>query len=230
MGVGIGAWLGPVGGYGASGNHRRNYWNGRGGMQLSNAEYYKYFVSCCTDMINKYDFRFFKFDGISAQGTAFGPDKGDTGIENAEGIISIERDVRMAPGDSAEVDQYRFVFRGVETHKGPNYSAMRGTMDVYRGDQQVAVMHPEKRFYFVQRNTMTEAAIDAGLFRDLYVAMGEQLDGDAWAVRLYHKPFIRWIWLGALFMTAGGLLAASDRRYRIKVKEDKTAMAGGHTQ
>ena len=91
-------------------------------------------------------------------------------------------------------------------------------------------MHPEKRFYFVQRNTMTEAAIDAGLFRDLYVAMGEQLDGDAWAVRLYHKPFIRWIWLGALFMTAGGLLAASDRRYRIKVKEDKTAMAGGHTQ
>ncbi len=145
-------------------------------------------------------------------------------------VYSIERDVRMAPGDSAEVDQYRFVFRGVETHKGPNYSAMRGTMDVYRGDQQVAVMHPEKRFYFVQRNTMTEAAIDAGLFRDLYVAMGEQLDGDAWAVRLYHKPFIRWIWLGALFMTAGGLLAASDRRYRIKVKEDKTAMAGGHTQ
>lgn len=99
MGVGIGAWLGPVGGYGASGNHRRNYWNGRGGMQLSNAEYYKYFVSCCTNMINKYDFRFFKFDGISAQGTAFGPDKGDTGIENAEGIISIERDVRKSRPD-----------------------------------------------------------------------------------------------------------------------------------
>ncbi len=94
MGVGIGAWLGPVGGYGASGTYRRKYWNGRGGMQLSNAEYYKYFVSCCTDMINKYDFRFFKFDGISAQGTAYGPDAGDTGIENAEGIISIERDVR----------------------------------------------------------------------------------------------------------------------------------------
>ena len=99
MGVGIGAWLGPVGGYGASGNHRRNYWNGRGGMQLSNAEYYKYFVSCCTDMINKYDFRFFKFDGISAQGTAYGPDAGDTGIENAEGIISIERDVRKSRPD-----------------------------------------------------------------------------------------------------------------------------------
>lgn len=99
MGVGIGAWLGPVGGYGASGTYRRKYWNGRGGMQLSNAEYYKYFVSCCTDMINKYDFRFFKFDGISAQGTAYGPDAGDTGIENAEGIISIERDVRKSRPD-----------------------------------------------------------------------------------------------------------------------------------
>lgn len=99
MGVGIGAWLGPVGGYGKSGTYRRKYWNGRGGMQLSNAEYYKYFVSCCTDMINKYDFRFFKFDGISAQGTAFGPDAGDTGIENAEGIISIERDVRKSRPD-----------------------------------------------------------------------------------------------------------------------------------
>lgn len=99
MGVGIGAWLGPVGGYGASGTYRRRYWNGRGGMQLSNAEYYKYFVSCCTDMINKYDFRFFKFDGISAQGTAYGPDAGDTGIENAEGIISIERDVRKSRPD-----------------------------------------------------------------------------------------------------------------------------------
>lgn len=99
MGVGIGAWLGPVGGYGGSGTYRRKYWNGRGGMQLSNAEYYKYFVNCCTDMINKYDFRFFKFDGISAQGTAYGPDAGDTGIENAEGIISIERDVRKSRPD-----------------------------------------------------------------------------------------------------------------------------------
>lgn len=141
-------------------------------------------------------------------------------------VYSLERDVRMAPGDSAEVNQYRFVFRGVEEHKGPNYSAVRGTMEVYSGERQVAVMHPEKRFYFVQRNTMTEAAIDAGLFRDLYVAMGEPLDGDAWAVRLYHKPFVRWIWLGALFMAAGGFLAASDRRYRLRMKEARTMMAG----
>jgi cytochrome c-type biogenesis protein CcmF len=141
-------------------------------------------------------------------------------------VYSLERDVRMAPGDSVDVNQYRFVFRGVEAHNGPNYSAQRGTMDVYDGERQVAVMHPEKRFYFVQRNTMTEAAIDAGLFRDLYVAMGEPLGGEAWAIRLYHKPFVRWIWLGALLMAAGGLLAALDRRYRLNVKAVSVAMAG----
>ena len=99
MGVGIGAWLGPVGGYGGSGTYRRNYWNNRGGMQLSNESYYNYFIDCCKSMINNYDFRFFKFDGISAQGTAFGPDDGDAGIENAEGIISIEREVRKTRPD-----------------------------------------------------------------------------------------------------------------------------------
>lgn len=99
MGVGIGAWLGPVGGYGQSGTYRRKYWNSRGGMQLSNPTYYQYFVDCCKNMIKQYDFRFFKFDGISAQGTAFGPDEGDTGIENAEAIINIERDVRKARPD-----------------------------------------------------------------------------------------------------------------------------------
>lgn len=99
MGVGIGAWLGPVGGYGGSGTYRRKYWENRGGMQLSNEAYYNYFIDCCNNMINNYDFRFFKFDGISAQGTAFGPDEGDTGIENAEGIISIERAVRKTLPD-----------------------------------------------------------------------------------------------------------------------------------
>ncbi len=99
MGAGIGAWLGPVGGYGGSGTYRRNYWSSRGGMQLSNQTYRDYFVKCCTDMIDKYDFRFFKFDGISAQGTAYGPDSGDTGIENAEAIIDIEKDVRKKRED-----------------------------------------------------------------------------------------------------------------------------------
>ena len=94
MGAGIGAWLGPVGGYGESGTYRRGYWKDRGGMQLSNREYYDYFVKCSGDMIDRYDFRFFKYDGISAQASAVGPDLTDAGIENCEAIISIERDVR----------------------------------------------------------------------------------------------------------------------------------------
>jgi len=138
---------------------------------------------------------------------------------------SVERDVRLAPGDSVTVGDYRFVFTGVEKLHGPNYSATRGTMDVLDGEHLVTTLHPEKRFYFVQRNAMTEAAIDAGLFRDLYVAMGELLEGDAWAVRIYHKPFVRWVWLGALFMAAGGLLAASDRRYRLKVTSSRVVTA-----
>lgn len=99
MGTGIGAWLGPVGGYGGCGTYRRKYWSSQGGMQLSNEKYYNYFVDCCNNMIKNYDFRFFKFDGISAQGTAYGPDAGDTGIENAEAIINIERDVRKTRPD-----------------------------------------------------------------------------------------------------------------------------------
>lgn len=99
MGAGVGAWLGPVGGYGASGTYRRNYWKGQGGMQLSNDKYYDYFVRCCNDMIEKYDFRFFKFDGISAQFSATGPDLTDTGLENCEAIISTENDVRKKRPD-----------------------------------------------------------------------------------------------------------------------------------
>lgn len=99
MGVGIGAWLGPVGGYGASGEYRRGYWSGRGGMQLSNPAYYDYFVKCSIDMIDKYDFRFFKYDGISAQFTSVGPDMTDAGLENCEAIISIENDVRKKRKD-----------------------------------------------------------------------------------------------------------------------------------
>ena len=99
MGAGIGAWLGPVGGYGASGEYRRSYWKGRGGMQLSNPTYYDYFVKCSSDMIDKYDFRFFKYDGISAQFSAVGPDMTDAGLENCEGIISIENDVRKKRKD-----------------------------------------------------------------------------------------------------------------------------------
>ena len=99
MGTGIGAWLGPVGGYGQSGEYRRAYWRSKGGMQLSNEDYYNFFIRCCTNMIDRYDFRFFKFDGISAQASAIGPDEGTRGEENAEDIISIERAVRQKRPD-----------------------------------------------------------------------------------------------------------------------------------
>ena len=99
MGTGIGAWLGPVGGYGQSGEYRRAYWRSKGGMQLSNEDYYNFFIRCCTNMIDRYDFRFFKFDGISAQASAIGPDEGTRGEENAEAIICIERAVRQKRPD-----------------------------------------------------------------------------------------------------------------------------------
>lgn len=99
MGTGIGAWLGPVGGYGQSGEYRRAYWRSKGGMQLSNEDYYNFFIRCCTNMIDRYDFRFFKFDGISAQASAIGPNEGTRGEENAEAIISIERAVRQKRPD-----------------------------------------------------------------------------------------------------------------------------------
>ncbi|MDP2227956.1 MAG: cytochrome c-type biogenesis CcmF C-terminal domain-containing protein, partial [Moraxellaceae bacterium] len=139
---------------------------------------------------------------------------------------SIERDVRMAPGESVEMGAYRFVFLGTDHREGPNYSAEHGVVDVYRGERKVKTLEPEKRFYHAQRNTMTEAAIDAGLFRDLYIAMGEPLGEGAWAVRIYHKPFIRWIWLGSIFMAAGGLLAMMDRRYRLRQKSGSSVAEG----
>jgi len=131
---------------------------------------------------------------------------------------SFERDMRMAPGDAVELGGYRFVFEGAAHHEGPNFISDRGTVRVFEGEQQIAVLHPEKRLYTVQQSVMTEAGIDAGLTRDLFVALGEPLEQGAWAVRVHIKPFVRWIWLGALMMGFGGFLAAADKRYRMKVK------------
>ncbi|SEI39743.1 cytochrome c-type biogenesis protein CcmF [Azotobacter beijerinckii] len=131
---------------------------------------------------------------------------------------SAERDLRMAPGDAVELGGYRFVFEGTRRHQGPNFVADRASVRVFDGDDEVTVLHPEKRLYTVQRMPMTEAGIDAGLARDLYVALGEPLENGAWAVRLHIKPFVRWIWLGGLMMAFGAALAACDRRYRLKVK------------
>ena len=127
---------------------------------------------------------------------------------------SIEKDVRMATGETFVVAGYEFQFNGVADHRGANYDARRGEFLVTRNQQPVATLYPEKRTYLVQKNPMTEAAIDPGFTRDLYVALGQPLGAEAWAVRIYYKPFIRWIWLGALVMALGGLLAATDKRYR----------------
>ncbi|WP_197020060.1 heme lyase CcmF/NrfE family subunit [Zestomonas thermotolerans] len=131
---------------------------------------------------------------------------------------SAERDLRMAPGDSLELAGYRFVFEGTQHYEGPNFTSDHGTVRVLRDGEEVAVLHPEKRLYRVQQSVMTEAGIDAGFTRDLYVALGEPLENGAWAVRLHVKPYVRWIWLGGLLTAFGGLLAALDRRYRVKVK------------
>jgi cytochrome c-type biogenesis protein CcmF len=128
---------------------------------------------------------------------------------------SVEKDLRMAQGDAYPIGQYSFRFDGVEEIPGPNYLSQTGTVTVLKDGAITAVLHPEKRVYLVQQMPMTEAAIDAGFTRDLYVALGEPLaDGKSWAVRLYYKPFVRWIWLGPLIMVIGGGLSATDRRYR----------------
>lgn len=131
---------------------------------------------------------------------------------------SYERDLRMAPGDSVELGGYRFQFDGAVHHEGPNFTSDKGTVRVFAGERQIKVLHPEKRLYTVQQTTMTEAGIDAGFTRDLFVALGEPLEQGAWAVRIHIKPFVRWIWLGGLLMALGGFLAAADKRYRIKVR------------
>jgi cytochrome c-type biogenesis protein CcmF len=129
-------------------------------------------------------------------------------------ITSIERDLKMSPGSSTEVRGLTFTLKAIEPYQGPNFRADRGVFEVRSGDRLVATLHPQKRMYS-GRQVMTEAAIDPGLTRDLYVSLGEPLEGgSAWAVRIYHKPFIRWIWLGALMMMAGGFIAAADRRLR----------------
>ncbi|MCK4843027.1 MAG: heme lyase CcmF/NrfE family subunit, partial [Methylococcales bacterium] len=130
-------------------------------------------------------------------------------------IYSIEKDVKMMPGDTLEMSGYVFEFHGVKVTEGPNYLANQGALTVTYQGKEVAKLEPQKREYRVQKMPMTEAAIDAGLFRDLFVAIGEPLGKEgAWSLRVYYKSFIRWIWLGAIFMGVGGFIAATDKRYR----------------
>ncbi|MCX4028957.1 heme lyase CcmF/NrfE family subunit [Endozoicomonas sp. SM1973] len=138
-------------------------------------------------------------------------------------FYSIERDIKLAPGDSVNLAGYQFLFKGIQEKQGPNYVAQQGQLVVTKDEQVVASLKPEKRRYPVQQNVMTEAAIDPGLFRDLYVALGEPLDeSGAWAVRVHFKAFVRLIWLGALLMALGGVLAALDKRYRLRLTAKQT--------
>ena len=147
--------------------------------------------------------------------------------------FDVEKDIRMSPGQSIELSGYRFRFDGAQPHNGPNYRSQLGTVRVFKGDSEVAVLKPEKRTYLVQTKPMTEAGIDAGFWRDIYVSLGEPLGGGDWSLRLYYKPMVRWIWLGALLIGAGGLLAASDPRYRNPLRQrgrtpaDKAGLAAG---
>jgi cytochrome c-type biogenesis protein CcmF len=136
-----------------------------------------------------------------------------------------ERDVRMNVGDTIMAGGYEFRFNGVTQTPGPNYVAGVGHVTVNKDGRLVGELHPEKREYNVSGMPLTEASIQTGVFRDLYVSLGEPIpesDG-AWAVRIYIKPFVDWIWAGCLFMALGGILAVSDRRYRIHQKASAKA-------
>lgn len=134
-------------------------------------------------------------------------------------IYSEEKDVRMVPGEKFVLAEYSFEFKGAVSTSGPNYQSQKGYLAVSKDNQFIANLYPEKRIYRVQKMPMTEAAIDAGITRDLFVALGEPRGEEgAWSLRIYVKPFIRWIWLGTIIMSLGGLLAATDRRYRVAAK------------
>lgn len=135
--------------------------------------------------------------------------------------FSIEKDVRMREGDSVQILDYNFTFKGLKITDGANYQGGTADIEITRNGKPEATLHAEKRFYNVSKMGMTEAAIDWGFTRDLYAALGEQIDDGSWGLRLYYKPFIRWIWLGGVFMALGGLLCMLDKRYRIRVEEEK---------
>lgn len=130
-------------------------------------------------------------------------------------LYEAEKDLRMAPGDSYELGGFNFKFNGVDQHKVLNYTSLMGSIEAFRNGKLVATVFPEKRYYPIQSEPMTEAGIRSGFVRDLYVSLGEPLgDAGAWSVRIHVKPFVRWIWLGAILMALGGFLAATDRRFR----------------
>ena len=135
-----------------------------------------------------------------------------------------EQDVRMDVGDTVNAGGYSFRFNGITNVAGPNYQAARAELEVSRNGNVVNRMYPEKRTYVASGNVMTETAIDTGLFRDLYISLGEPVSGGAWSVRVYYKPLVSWIWGGALLMAMGGGLALSDRRYQLAARKQREAL------
>jgi cytochrome c-type biogenesis protein CcmF len=137
----------------------------------------------------------------------------------------LEQDVRMKPGDTVSAGGYEFKFNGTTEITGPNYIAARAEVVVSRNGTEIERMYPEKRNYNASGNVMTETAIDSGIFRDLYISLGERVTGGAWSVRVYYKPLVGWIWGGALLMALGGGLAVSDRRYALAARKEREARA-----
>jgi cytochrome c-type biogenesis protein CcmF len=140
----------------------------------------------------------------------------------------VEKDVRMAIGDTVSLGGHAVRLEGVQQVRGPNYIAQRGTFTLLKDGRELRQLQPEKRSYFSSQMPMTETAIDTGFTRDLYVSLGEALDpqGKAWSVRVYYKPFVTWIWGGCLLMALGGGLAAADRRYRLKQRSAAAVVQG----
>jgi cytochrome c-type biogenesis protein CcmF len=136
-----------------------------------------------------------------------------------------EHDVRLSIGDSVEVSGYQFRFSALHNVPGPNYEAVVGALEVSREGRFLFMMRPEKRRYPVQQQVMTEADIAPGLWRDLYVSLGESYEDGSWAIRIYYKPLMRWVWGGALLMALGGFIAIADRRYRVSVKAGQRVSA-----
>ena len=131
--------------------------------------------------------------------------------------LGVERDIKMDLNESVNIEGYRFVFRGVEGFSKENYQGNRGIVEVYFEDEKIIILKPEKRQY-ISGMPMTEAAIDPSLYRDIYVALGESLEGNSWSLRIYYKPLVRCIWLGGILIALGALLAAFDRRYIIRIR------------
>ena len=144
-------------------------------------------------------------------------------------MYSVERDVRLTINETVSVGPYDFKLLRLRAIEGPNYRSTQATVEVFAEGESVTLLAPEKRFYPVQQQAMTEVAIRPSLTQDLYLALGEPLDDSAWAVRIHYKPFVRWLWLGALLMALGGVLAISDRRYRLlkRQRRHNVSVAGG---